>query len=332
MELFNEVKNCYYTCMQNIINQIILDGEEFDSQSILECFSNNAYNIEDNIDSKTGDKFLKELFEERNNIKSVALLNESDGFWKPTIEEAVPIIFTKVELRYLKTLLDDSGFCALIGEQLYNKLVDNLSSIESFKWNKNCAFQGIRNTADNLLESELVDKIKIIIEAIIEEKSLIYKNIAKDGSEYKNGIPYRILFSPRTGRYQLIIITKEQDRPILVNIKNLTDVKLGEVYKDMHKRAAELIEVKKRWSDPLVLEVKDIYGSVERCFSLFSYYHKEAYYDENKKKHILKIYYYDFDKNELVRDILSLGDAVIVKSPDNIRQAVINRIRMAYFA
>lgn len=331
MELFNEVKNCYYTCMQNIINQITLDGEDFDSQRILKYFSINAYNIGSNVESKIGDRFLKELFEESGNIKSVSLLNQFGMFWKPVVNEAVPIMFTKVELRYIKTLLEDSGFCSLIGKQLSNKLINNLSNIESFNWKENCIFQGIRSTADNLLETDLGNKLKIIIEAIIEEKSLLYKNIIKDGSEYKNGIPYRILYSPRTGRYQLIIVTKEQDRPILANIQNLNDVRVGEVCKDMHKHVAKLIEKKKKWDDPLVLEVNNIYGSVERCFSLFNFYHKEAYYDESIERHILKIYYYDFDESELVRDILSLGDAVIVRSPDNIRQEVINRIKRAYF-
>lgn len=331
MELFNEVKNCYYTCMQNIINRIVLEGENFDSKQILEYFSNNAYNTKENTSSENGDKFIKELFEESNNIKSVALLTKSESFLKPSLDEAVPIMFTKMELQYLKTLLDYKGFCMLLGEKICRKLNVNLSKVESFKWQEICISNGIKKATDNVLEPDLASKIQIIVEAIIDEKSLIYKAMAKDGSEYKNGIPYRILYSHRTGVFQLIIVSKEQDRPILVNIQNLTDIELGDVCKDMHKHASELIDKKKNYDAPLVLEVKAIYGSVERCFSLFSYHHKEAYYDETIKKYILKIYYYDFDEKELVRDVLSLGDAVLVRSPENIRQQVIDRIKKAYF-
>ena len=99
----------------------------------------------------------------------------------------------------------------------------------------------------------------------------------------------------------------------MANIQNLNDVRVGDVCKDMHKHFAKLIEEKKKWDDPLILEVNNIYGSVESCFSLFNFYHREVYYDESIKRHILKIYYYDFDESELVRDILSLGDGVIAR-------------------
>lgn len=333
MELFNEVKNCYYTCMQNIVNQIIIDGVEFNSKRIMKCFSENAFNIEECKSSKIGDNFLSELFKESDSIKSVALLKEFDGCFEPAINEPVPVMLTKIEMRYLKTLLHDSGFCNLLEKKLCKKLNDNLSKVESFKWQKNCVLQGVKNYADNLSDYEMAEKIKIIIKAIVEEKSLFYTNRAKDGTEYvnKTGIPYRILYSPRTGIFQLIIVSDKKDRPILLNIQNMTCLKVGVICKGIHKLVAELIEQKKKQDEPLVLEVKDIFGSVERCFSLFSYYHKEAYYDETARKHILKIHYYDFDKSELIRDILSLGDAVLVRSPEGIRKQVIDRIKKAYF-
>lgn len=333
MELFNEVKNSYYTCIQNIINQMILDNEEFDSKKIIDYLSESAFNIDENLLNVKGDKFLKELFEDNKNIKTVSLLKKYNDRFEPVFDEAIPSMLTTVELEYLKSILEDNSSKMILGEELYSKLTDKLSDVESLLWNEFCLFQGIRNNADSLMESGLANNIKIISEAIVKEKSLVYSSRTKGGVEYNNvtGIPYRILYSPRTGRFQLIILTDEE-RPILVNVNSITDLKLGDDYIDAQRRAVELIESKKKYDEPLVLEITDIYGAVERCFSLFSYYHKEAYFDEVAMKHILKIYYYDFDKSELVRDVLSLGDAVLVRSPEDIREAVISRVRKAYFA
>lgn len=63
---------------------------------------------------------------------------------------------------------------------------------------------------------------------------------------------------------------------------------------------------------------------------MFASYDKEASYDEEQDIYTLTIYYYDFDRGDILRQILSLGSAATVLSPDDMRQEIIDRLLAAW--
>lgn len=48
-------------------------------------------------------------------------------------------------------------------------------------------------------------------------------------------------------------------------------------------------------------------NAVERSFMMFANYDKEASYDEETDTYTIQFYYYDFDRHEVLRQILSLA-------------------------
>lgn len=80
----------------------------------------------------------------------------------------------------------------------------------------------------------------------------------------------------------------------------------------------------------LTLALSPKWNAVERCFLLFSSYEKEAVYEEDTDRYQLMLYFYDFDTEDVLNDIISLGSAVTLISPENLRQRIIKRLLAAY--
>lgn len=323
MELFNEVKNPYYTCIQYILNDM-KDGKVFGSREIQEYLDNYTFDPETDekrlVDYKMMDKLPFYI---------------KDRIVYSYLNKRVPIRLTTVEIDYLKNMLSDTRGRFLLSKdnlrkldyKLFNKSIDEL---HEFYLERN-----VDGNGDDITSEELIQNIRTIIKAIKENKNIIYTNNAANGKRYDNQIctPYKIMYSNKAKVFQLIAIPNKEKRIILMNISRLSNIDItldGVRYSD--NLAEELLKEKKNLNEPIILEIEDKNNSIERCFSMFSCYHREAYIDQNTKKHIMKIFYYTFEEQEIVKDILSLGDAVIVKSPDNIREKVIEKIKKAYFA
>lgn len=323
MELFNEVKNPYYTCVQYILNDMN-EGKVFGRKEIQEYLDYYTF------DPETDDKRLVDY-----KIQDKLPFIIKDGRAYPYMKKRVPIRLTTVEIDYLKNMLMDTRGSFLLSKDNLRKLDDKVFNKSMNQLNEFYVERNVDENGDDITSEELIQNIRTIIKAIKENKNIIYTNNAANGKKYDNVIctPYKIMYSNKAKVFQLIAIPNNEKRIILMNISRLSNVKItsdGRAYSDDIVEA--LLKEKKNLHEPIILEVEDKNNSIERCFSMFSCYHREAYIDQNTKKHIMKIFYYTFEEQEIVKDILSLGDAVIVKAPDNVREKVIERIKKAYFA
>ena len=63
-----------------------------------------------------------------------------------------------------------------------------------------------------------------------------------------------------------------------------------------------------------------------RCFSLFSIYDKNARMEQDNT-YLLTIRYYDLNHEEIVQKIRSLGTAVTILAPEDMRQSMQDTLR-----
>ena len=116
-----------------------------------------------------------------------------------------------------------------------------------------------------------------------------------------------------------------------MNLSNLSSVEIGNVINnyeyfttEFEKQLADT-KVKK----PIQIEIINQNEAYDRCTYLFSSYDTYCY-DKGDDKLIMNIYYYRFQKGEIVRNILFLGHYVKVISPQNITDEVISSIKESY--
>lgn len=72
----------------------------------------------------------------------------------------------------------------------------------------------------------------------------------------------------------------------------------------------------------MALRIERQNNAVKRSFMMFASYDKEASYDGETDTYTIQLYYYDFDRCEILQQILSLGAAATVLAPADMREAI----------
>lgn len=311
MNLFNDYKNRYYRCIQNIINGIY-NGEKYTKKDI-RAILQDAY-LEDEI------VLVKELVDGR-------FFDYEDDTASLMVGCDMPIRLNNLELAYLKMFVEDECFNGVLDDELLQKLKDKLDDVESLDYNKFWKRENVDKFGDDMKEESFRSKIITLEKAILENKYIKYTSKNKKGEIFKDKIayPYKIEYSIKNNRYRLVVFC--DNRAIKINIDGIMELEIlqEEIVTAEEKAQIEnFINAKKNISDPLVLKIEDNKNTLDRCFNLFSAYDKKYYYEGENL--ILNIYYHDFDKAEIIRDILSLGKSAVVLSPKSVREEVIKRI------
>lgn len=317
MELFNDYKNRYYRCIQNIINDIY-NGEKYTKQDIRRILQ---------------DAYLEQEFVLVDEFVNGKFFELEGDFAKLRIDSNIPIRLNDLEIAYLKMFVEDEEFNKVLDEEILTKLKQKLDKIDSLNYNQYWERESIDKFGDNLDNLEFRNKIIILEKAILNNKFIKYysKNRKGDVFEDKIAYPYKIEYSIKNNKYRLIVFG--DNRAIKINIDSITKIEILEdkdfSLKDkpisQDEKIKEFINNKKNIDEPIVLKIEDNKNTLDRCFNLFSAYDKRYYYDDNNNL-ILNIYYHDFDEAEIVRDILSLGKSVIVLESKKIRDKVVGRI------
>lgn len=331
MELFDEVKNRYFHIVFDVLNACkegisrkdilkIVDEKEFQEKVIGKGF-------------QTFEGLLLNEYEENENFN---LLKEENGLYYPSIKGnkkcAVPIRLTNIEKYWLKNLLNEEFIQLILSDTTISKLKSALEEVDCPNTN-----EIIDTTNKSILPAiEDFDKYKtnfrILIKAILEGSIIKYCNVDRFGKEYcdKRALPVRIEYSVKDERFRVSIYSLDDNRPIMANILSLSNIEIEENQDLSFDREAVIRQVhESRYSkEPIILELIDERAAMERCFMSFSELERfSRCIGENKYE--MKLYYYTFEEEEIIRKILAIGPYVKVISPQNIREEVIRRIRKA---
>lgn len=172
-----------------------------------------------------------------------------------------------------------------------------------------------------------------MVDLIGQGECLSYENHTKKKRYVGICQPYRIMFSPKTGHFQLIAAAKQMDenegRLVLMNVNNLFHLSpIEEKNAGTLGNVPAMLESKRTLSVELLLRNLPENGNsdVARAFMLFSTYTKQGQMADDGLYH-MKVDAYTFEWEEIIQKILSLGKAVEVISPPDLRKRVVERIR-----
>lgn len=331
MELFDEVKNRYFHIIFNVLNEC-KDGISKDH--ILKIV--NEEEFQEKVIGKGFQTFEGLLLNEYEDNENFNLIQEENGLYYPNIKgkkkSVVPVRLNNVEKMWLKNLLNEEFIQFILSDATILKLKAALEDVEGANTS-----HIIENTNKSiLLGIEDLDMYKenfrILIKAMVDGKIIKYCNVDKWGNEYigKRALPVRIEYSVKDQRFRASMYSLDDNRPIMVNIFSLSDIELEENEKDQLDRETAIRRVhESRYSkEPIVLEVTDKKAAMERCFMSFSEMERCSRCI-GEDKYEMKLFYYTFEEEEIIRKILSLGPYVKVISPQRIREEVVKRIRRA---
>lgn len=274
----------------------LIDQEEYDEKLI----SKNLVTFEGML--------LNECDEEdRLNL----LTEENDKFY-PIIKNnkslALSVRLSTIEKQWLKSMISDDMVRELLGEEIINKLENKLANVESIS--KDVIEKTNKITYDKKNYSVLKDKFFLLIDSIKRNKIIKYTSVDKMGNEYKDilALPIRIDYSLKDENIRVSVYSLLEKRSIMLLLSNVKEIEILEDMQVDIKRSdiIDNLKQKKYCKEPIVLEVTDIKGAMARCFMGFSSYERSTR-SLGDNKYEVKIFYYTFNKDEMIRKILTLG-------------------------
>lgn len=330
MELFHEYKNKYFHLVFRILN---LAKNGLYKDEIIRLIEKEEY--DEKIIGKDFKTFEGMLLNKYSKIDNFNFLEEREGKYYSILnnQDSIPlkVRFSKLEKSWLNGMIKEPVVQALLGKDILEKLEAALIDVKKGS-NEVIEFTNkVKSDVDVDLEKMSRD-FYAILEGIINEKPILYSNVDKNGNEYNNqlALPIRIEYSLKDDKFRASIYSLEEQRSVMVNLHTLKEVKIAQNVNSEIKREDVLKKLKeKKYSEiPITIELEDIRGAMERCFMSFSSFERNSR-NISENKYEIDIYYYTFEEDEVIRKIMSLGPYVKVKSPDRVRDIVIDKIKRA---
>ena len=326
MEFFNEVKNRYFHIALKVINECenglnrkdiikIVDKEEFQEKVIGKDF-------------QTFEGLLLNEYDENNNFN---VLKEENGLYYPSIGK-VPVRLTNIEKIWLKNLLSKEELKLFLSDSTITKLKEALKDVNGPDINNSIDItnKSILPEVNSLEQYET--NFRILLKSIIEGKAIRYCNTDRLGNKYCDmlALPIRLEYSLKDSRFRVCMYSIDNKRSIMANIFSMSNIEMYENEIPEFDRKVAINNIyKNRYTDePIILEVVDKRAAMERCFMSFSEMERLSRCIEEGKYEI-KLFYYTFEEEEVIRKILALGPYVKVISPQRIVDKVIEKIRWA---
>lgn len=332
MELFNKYKNKNFTFLTNYINNCIND----ESLALTEIELKQALAGES---QSTYDEFLKAITNSTLNDDEydAALLFNCEGKMQPIRKIPIPIRTTIAEKAWLYYILQDNKSQLFLSSELRNKLINTLEKDQTnSSYSLNSNYLDVRQLSphNNLVpDAVYIVNFKKIVDAIRTHKYIRVTNHSFNGAIYDSQkvAPYKLEYSAQFDSFSLSCFPLDVKRPVKMNLKNLTNIEIEETIPnydafmaDFENQLKESLEKK-----PIIIEISNKDDAYDRSAYLFSSYNTYCY-DIGKETLQMHIYYYRFQKDEIIRNILFLGHYIKVVSPKNVAEEIVKIIKDSY--
>lgn len=332
MDLFNKYKNKNFTYLTNYINSCLSD-EEF------AISADELANQLSGTSQSTFEEFVHAIVNRADSTENynATLLYENDDKMQPIRSVHVPVRATIAEKAWLYYVLQNSKSDLFLDSDLKDTIIDALSvDMDISEYPLQPDYIDIREFSEHNqlnVNSEMITRFRLMVKAIKEHRQVTVTNNSFSGQTYPNQVvfPYKLEYSSQFDSFSLSCYPLDVKRPVKMNLANISSVSIGDKIADYDKFIADF---EKQLSDtkvkhPIQIEILNKNEAYDRCTYLFSSYDTYCY-DKGNDHLIMNIYYYRFQKEEIVRYILFLGHYVKVISPQNITDEVISTIKASY--
>lgn len=312
-ELIDEYGNYFFISLINAVNSIV-DGEKL-----------KLLNFQNKIITAAGDSEGDYLGEVSDDIKSeydVLFELDGDNFLTSRIDSYIPMCLSETERIYLKAILHSKYSVLFLSD---NEILQLETSLNDVPYVPIDEYVISSNSCSEDFFEKQADKLRLLLSAIKENREISYSNKTRN-ADYTNkrGYPVKIEYSVPYDVLQLSLWSSDEDRPVKLNIHSMYNISLTENVWEEKKSPAEMLETK-RCKEPIIAEISDDINAFERANILFSMYDTKI--SENGGKYQLEIGYYEYEKDEVIKNLISFGPYVKVVSPpdivDSIREQII---------
>lgn len=331
MELFDEVKNRYFHIVFKVLNEC---KEGLSKKDIIKLIDEEDF--EEKVIGKDNRTFEGLLLNEYEDYENYNLLKEEKELLYPKIKienkTSIPVRFTKVEKAWLKSLIDEPVIKLILKDSTIAKLQEELKDVDSPRISEIIETTNKSKLPEFLDLNQYETNFKTLIKAITEEKAIRYCNTDRLGNKYcdMKSLPIRLEYSLKDDRFRVSMYSLNDSRPIMANIHTMSDIEIIEKEKSSIDRenAIKILHKSRYSKEPIIFEVIDKKMAMERCFMSFSGMERSSRC-LGEDRYEIKLFYYVFEEEDIIRKILTLGPYVKIISPQRIADEVIKKIQRA---
>lgn len=334
MELFNKYKNKNFAFITNYINSCLNDDSLALTEEAIKAQLSGA-------SQSSFEEFLLALTNACDTSESynANILYCQNDVMLPLRQIPIPVRASLAEKAWLYYILQNSKSDLFLEMETKQKLLSALEKeIDKYRYPIKADYIDIRSLSpDNqlIITEEFLANFKTIVSSIKQHRRLFVTNTTFSGQIYQDQevCPYKLEYSAQFDSFSLSCYPLDTKRPVKMNLTNLSSVKLGDEIEKYDQFLSDFEKQLKNTKEnvPVSIEIKNQAEAYDRCAYLFSSYDTLCY-DKGNDTLIMNIYYYRFQRDDIIRNILFLGHYVKVVSPKNVVDEVISEITAAYNA
>ncbi len=317
MRLFDETENKYY----ELIAYLLLELDGFPSEKLQTLL---ADYMDGEIDFDVVDTLFSKVEGEE------LIFTYENATFRPVLEEKFPIRTNNIEKEAMKLIQKQKYVQFFLLDSTLDKIKETTKDIE-VNWNmediciKNQFLCDVAQQVEKYRQS-----LTMIAKSIVNKTAIEYDNVKVGVYEYRKQIvfPVKIEYSFINDQFRICAYEPKEKRFIKMNLQTMEHISSLSLTSDINilKEYQDFLNNHRK---KLILDVEAIDHVIERCFRIFSYYDRDAIYSEKENRYRLEITYLEFDENEVIRDILSLGSSVIVIESKELQKRIYDRILLA---
>ena len=265
--------------------------------------------------------FLSEIFDCGTASPGLDDVPRGDGM------RPVPVLPSRIELAWLRGMVEDPQASFLLPQALREKLVARLAAVPH---PDGACWLDVREMGDDIAAPIYQARLACLAEALRRERFVHYENVDRAGVIHaEEAAPMQLEYDAYQHVWRVIFWIGREGRAIKANVARLAQVAVTDkrTPKSLRQRFEQFLQERLQQAEVFVAPERN---AVARAFALFSTYDKEAVYDAEGDRYLLRIRYYAFDADEILAGILSLGAQAVVRAPQELRAAVVARLRAAY--
>ena len=324
MKLFDETESKYY----ELISRLLMQKKDFTSEDIDRLYTEMFQGEKDY-------EIFDMLFSKKEGNEAVFSFH--DGKYSPVLDSDFPVRCNLIEQQAFGTLADVMYADRFLSEDTIAKILRYKQTIpadwkmEDITVKNQFLAEGRGGDCGSTMisgnsVSDTDKKIKIIAEAILQNRSIMYDNIKDGAYEFRDELAYpvKIEYSFLNDAFRISAYHPYQYRFFMMTLDTIRNVRMGdEQRKDLQNEYVAFLNKNRK---KVILDVEPSSHVIERCFRIFSYYVRKAVFNRKDNYYRLEITYNSYDEAEIIRDILSLGSSVVVLEPLKLRKKIRDRI------
>ncbi|MCL1836766.1 MAG: WYL domain-containing protein [Treponema sp.] len=268
------------------------------------------------------DKFLKKFMQEDYGRIGYGMFVKTGSGYRPAMPIPVPTVFSRDEAAWIRTMLDDEKIGLFLEDGTRKKLCKAFEGSEPLYRKKDVFIQ--RNAArQDFADKNLQRIFKTVLDGIADKKLIRFEYLGRKGAApaaVLTALPLKIYYHGVNDSFQCIAFNTAQKKKMTLNIERITSAaiieNLAADFRELPADSAEIAEI----------ELRNEKNIPTQCFMLLSDYQKTAIYDDARNIYKIAIRYYEFERQDLLKNLLSLGAYCTILSPGILVEQIKRRL------